>query len=93
MSRIAIRIGAAIESPSLLELFLTARFRLYAQRRGRLVMAEIRHEPWPLQHAVIVELRQDLAQAAGLQGPESAPLVHFARGVDVIVGPPVPVRA
>jgi uncharacterized protein YqjF (DUF2071 family) len=55
-------------------------------------MAEIRHEPWPLQHAVIVELRQDLAQAAGLSGPESTPLVHFARGVDVIVGPPVPVR-
>jgi uncharacterized protein len=93
MSRIAVRPGVSVDAPTAIELFLTARFRLYAQRRGRLVMAEIRHQPWPLESAELVDLEQDLAQAAGLPGPppESAPLVHFARGVDVIVSPPAPV--
>jgi uncharacterized protein len=88
-SLVAIRTTKApIAAPSVLEVFLTARFRLYAQRRSRLLMAEICHQPWPLQHASIVELQQSLAQAAGLTAPDSAPLVHFAPRVDVIVGPP-----
>jgi uncharacterized protein YqjF (DUF2071 family) len=52
-------------------------------------MSEIWHQPWLLQEASIVELQQDLVSAAGLPRMDSTPIVHFAEGVDVIVGPPV----
>ena len=88
MSEIAVAIGAPIASPAPLEVFLTARFRLYAQRRGHLVMAEIWHKPWSLGNASLIALRQSLIQAAGLAVLDSPPLVHFARRVDVMVGRP-----
>lgn len=88
MSEIAVAIGAPIASPAPLEVFLTARFRLYAQRRGQLVMAEIWHKPWSLGNASLIALRQSLIQAAGLAVLDSPPLVHFARRVDVMVGRP-----
>jgi uncharacterized protein len=92
MSEIEIAPGPAIPAPSALEDYLTARFRLYAQRRGHLVTAGISHQPWPLRKASIVNMRQDLAQTAGLPGPESTPLVHFAQRVDVLVDTPCRVR-
>jgi uncharacterized protein YqjF (DUF2071 family) len=91
MSEIAVRIGGPLLEPTPLEVFLTDRFWLFARRRNQAVMAEISHPPWPLQTASIIELRQDLVQAAGLPAPASIPIAHFARRVDVIVGPPVPV--
>jgi len=85
---IEVRIGEPVSSPTELEVFLTARFRLFAQRRGRLLKADIEHRPWPLQHASIPYLKQDLLRAAGLPQSHTAPLAHFAAGVDVLVAPP-----
>jgi uncharacterized protein len=90
VSDIEVRIGETINSPSELEVFLTARFRLLAERRGRLLKADIVHQPWPLQRAGAGYLRQDLLRAAGLPQSNAAPLAHFASRVDVLVGPPVP---
>jgi uncharacterized protein YqjF (DUF2071 family) len=74
--------------PSPLEIFLTARFRLYSFMRGRLVYAGVEHPPWPLQHARLIEAHQTLTDCAGLPPPEGAPLVHFSSRVDVRVGRP-----
>lgn len=41
----AVQVGPGIAAPSDLELFLTARFRLFAERGGRLRHAEIEHPP------------------------------------------------
>jgi hypothetical protein len=66
--------------------FLTARYRLYTQIRGRLGFAQIEHAPWPLARATLVALNQNLVEAAGLPAPPGPPLVHYAEEVDVKIG-------
>ncbi len=83
---IEVEIGDAIAQPSELEIFLTARYRLYAQRRKRILNADVKHPPWNLQRATVVKLDQDLLQAAGLPAVRSQPLAHFGGRVDVLVG-------
>jgi hypothetical protein len=72
-----------------LDVFLTARFRLYSSLLGRLVFANVEHPPWPLQRARIVELNQTLSSAAGLPNLNGPPLVHFSPGVAVRIGRPM----
>ncbi|MBZ5586603.1 MAG: DUF2071 domain-containing protein, partial [Acidobacteriia bacterium] len=71
-----------------LEIFLTARFRLYSILRGRLMCAQVEHEPWPLEGARVVRLEETLTRAAGLPAPEGAPLAHFSPGVRTRIGAP-----
>ena len=71
--------------------FLTARWRLYTLIAGRLMQARVQHAPWPLQEAGVSALDQSLLKAAGLPAPRRGPLVHFSPGVEVLVGPPLPV--
>ena len=76
-----------------LDHFLTARHVLYTVIAGRLAYAHAEHPPWPLARARLLELDQELVQAAGLPAPEGAPLPHFSPGVDVRIGAWKPVRA
>jgi uncharacterized protein YqjF (DUF2071 family) len=78
--------ASACESCSELDHFLTARYRLYTLKRGRLAYAQIQHEPWPLAPATAVKLDQNLVQAAGLPTPEGAPLVHYSTELNVKIG-------
>lgn len=78
-SRIAVRPGAAIANPSELEVFLTARWRLFAYRR-RLLQAAVEHPRWPLQRAVVHQLDETLLRAAGLPAPVGEPLAHYSSG-------------
>jgi len=87
-SDILVRPGDALATPSDLERFLTARFRLYARRGGRLLEAAIDHEPWAVQRARVVELRESLVRATGLPAPSGEPLAHFSRRLDVLVAAP-----
>jgi uncharacterized protein YqjF (DUF2071 family) len=82
-----VTIGDRIAAPSALESFLTMRFRLYAGRAGRIWKADIEHQSWPLQHATVAALRDRLVQAAGLPAPAGEALTHYAKRVDVKVGP------
>ncbi|RSN09415.1 DUF2071 domain-containing protein [Nonomuraea sp. WAC 01424] len=66
--------------------FLTARFRLFSVVAGRLAAAEVEHPPWPLHHARLDALEQDLTDAAGLPAPDGPPLLHGSPGVPVRVG-------
>lgn len=88
-SDVEIEIGDRLRDVSELEVFLTARFRLYAVRAGRLLRADVEHPPWPLQEARATRVEDSLVQAAGLPQPAGEPLVHFARGVDVLVSRPM----
>ncbi len=82
---IRVVIGERIE-PSELEMFLTARFRLYSTLAGKLVYADVDHEPWPLFNARIERLEEDLMN--WLKLPVSGdPLVHYSTGVHTRVGP------
>ena len=65
---------------------LTARYRLYSTIAGRLVAADAEHARWPLRRARLIQLRQDLLQAAGLPAPDHDPVVHASAGVPVRIG-------
>jgi hypothetical protein len=81
-------------APGTLEHWLTERYSLYTvDRRGHLHMGEIHHQPWPLQQAAAeIEVNQ-MATASGIPLPDVAPLLHFARRLEVVVWPLRRVRA
>lgn len=83
-----VRFGEPVPDERLtdLDLFLTARYRLYSRFGGRLVVGAMAHPPWRLRRARLIDLRQDLIQAAGLPGPDHDPLVHAADGVTARIG-------
>jgi hypothetical protein len=69
--------------------FLTARFRLYAaSRSGRLCQARIDHAPWPLAHARVVRLQQNLIEAAAIPPPQGVPIAHYVEELPVKIGFP-----
>ena len=79
-------------------LFLTARWGLYSRfqnfpvqggqsQGGRTVWAPVDHGPWPLHRARLLELRDDLVEAAGL-AVHGSPHVLWSPGVDVRIGRP-----
>ncbi len=95
-SRVALTRGAAIDPQSLtlLDHFLTARWNVFSVWPGeRYMFARAQHPPWPLHHGEVVELDDQLVEAAGLPAPVGEPVVHYSPGVEVRVGPPEPTRA
>jgi uncharacterized protein YqjF (DUF2071 family) len=88
-AEIEIRPGEPIPEPTPFEIFLTARYRLFARRGRRILQTDIDHPPWPLQRAAVVSLQESLVRAAGLSDPSGSPLVHFSRRIDVRVAAPV----
>ena len=71
--------------PGTLEHFLVERYILYSTAGSRLYRGQVHHHPYPLQSAEVHSLHENLLAAAGIARPESAPLAHFATGVDVRV--------
>jgi uncharacterized protein YqjF (DUF2071 family) len=80
-----VRVGPPIPAPSPIEQFLTARHRLYSVRSGRMVAADAEHGPWPLRRAEVLDLDQNLVEAAGLPTPAGELLAHASAGVLVRV--------
>jgi uncharacterized protein YqjF (DUF2071 family) len=86
--RAVVEVGGPFGADELGELdhFLTARYVLYTVIAGRLVYAHAEHPPWPLTRARVVDLEENLVQAAGLPAPQGQPLVHHSPGVPVRIG-------
>jgi uncharacterized protein YqjF (DUF2071 family) len=75
-----------------LEHWLTERYCLYTiDARGNAMRGDIHHRPWPLQPAEAEFSRNTLARAHGFELPERAPLLHFARRLEMVAWPIVPV--
>ena len=74
--------------PGSVEHFLTERYCLYTVRDGQVARAYIHHLPWPLQDAVAEIESNTMAQAAGIILPNSRPLLHFARELEVLIWRP-----
>lgn len=71
-------------APGSLEHWLTERYCLYtANRRGRVWRGEIDHAPWPLQAAEAELAQNTMTTPLGLE-LQGAPLLHFARRLDVV---------
>ena len=82
---------AATATPGALEFFLAERYLLYSHDGNRLFRGQVHHMPYPLQQAEVEIQENSLIQAAGVplrkSGAGSAPLIHYARGVEVEVFP------
>ncbi|MEY9906299.1 uncharacterized protein YqjF (DUF2071 family) [Catenulispora sp. MAP12-49] len=89
-SLIGVQVGPAIETPSALDHFLTARWRLHFTLAGRTVHMPNAHPRWPLHEAKLLACEEDLVAAAGLPGVSSRPpdSVLFSPGVPVRFGTP-----
>lgn len=72
--------------PGSVEAFLTERYCLFTETRGRLLVGDIHHLPWPLEQAEAEFRRMELAEANGLTLPRgTVPLLHFSRQLEVYV--------
>ncbi len=82
--------GEAFESrPDSLENFLTERYCLYtADNRRRLRRGDIHHHVWPLQGAEAGVQTLDMTAQIGVELPQTEPLLHYARRLDVVAWTP-----
>jgi hypothetical protein len=72
-----------------LEHWLTERYCLYAvDARQRLYRGEIHHQPWSLQPAEVEIAVNTMAAAHKVALPDTPPLVHVARQLEVILWAP-----
>ncbi len=88
--RIDVEVGALIDEPGPLELFLTARFGLHTTVAGRTLWVPNTHGPWPLRSARATLVEDTLMTTAGLpdltgSAPDS---VLFSSGVRTTFGLP-----
>jgi uncharacterized protein YqjF (DUF2071 family) len=68
------------------EHFLLERYLLFLEHQDEIYRGQVHHLPYPAQRAEILEVDDQLIQAAGLGQLHDPPeLVHFAAGVDVEV--------
>ncbi len=68
-----------------IEDFLTERYCLYsADGRGNVRRGEVHHHLWPLQPAEAEVSSLAMTQQIGLKLPETAPILHFSRRLDVL---------
>lgn len=70
-----------------LEHWLTERYCLYAVEGERVYRAEIHHEQWPLQDAEAEVAENTMAKAAKVDLPDTPPLLHFAKKLEVLIWP------
>lgn len=78
-------------APGSLEHFLVERYRLFADRRGRLITARVAHAPWPLQPAR-AEIGVNRMAPPGLAF-RGEPLLHFCASTSALIGAPEPALA
>lgn len=89
-SHVSVRVDRPIDDPSGLEDFLTARWGLHVSIRGRTRYVPNDHPPWPLHHAEVLELDDELVAAAGLPSVRGDPVsVLYSPGVAVRFGPSI----
>ena len=70
-----------------LEHWLTERYCLYSVHLNRVYRCEIHHQPWPLQDARATIERNSVVTAAQITLPDTAPLLHFAKRLEVLIWP------
>jgi uncharacterized protein len=72
-------------APGTLAHWLTERYCLYTVARGKVFRGEIHHLQWPLQDAAAQIVTNTMAAAADVQLPDTAPLLHFSRYLEVLI--------
>lgn len=70
-----------------IEHWLTERYCLYTTHHDQVYRGEIHHQPWPLQDAEAEFGTNTIAAAVGISLPCAAPMLHFARRLEVLIWP------
>ncbi|MGA8428823.1 MAG: DUF2071 domain-containing protein [Candidatus Sulfotelmatobacter sp.] len=70
-----------------IEHWLTERYCLYTTHGGQVYRGDIHHQSWPLQDAEADFEINTVAAAAKIVLPDTAPLLHFARRLEVLIWP------
>jgi uncharacterized protein YqjF (DUF2071 family) len=70
-----------VSEPDSLEFFLTERYCLYSEHKGRIHQARIHHQPWPLQTASLDSYSSTMLDVLGLPEPTAAPILHYAEEI------------
>jgi uncharacterized protein len=91
-ARIRIAKEEWITQQSPLDVFLTARFRLYSLWRRRLITIEVEHPPWILNRVRVLEFEETVRRTMAVEFPSPDFLAHHSRGVDTKIGTPLLVR-
>jgi uncharacterized protein len=96
---LTVDVGSDVAEVNDLNRFLTARWRLISPSRLELparsisfVSTTVDHPRWPIRDARLVDGRETLLAAAGLRGPNEAPVVAYSPGVTVRFSRREPVR-
>jgi len=78
-------IGALLPTaePDSIEFFLTERYCLFAEHKGKLYRARIHHRAWPLQTATVDAWSSTMIDVLGVQEPTEPPLLHYAEQIAV----------
>jgi len=76
-----------LRHPGTIARWLTERYCLYTVHRGSVYRGEIHHVQWPLQDARAEIEINSMAAAANINLPDTCPLLHFARRLDVLIWP------
>jgi hypothetical protein len=70
--------------PDTLAFFLLERYLMFVPWRGAILTGQVHHRPYPAQRVELLEVRDQLVQAAGLPSCQAPPAwAHYAAGVDV----------
>ncbi len=77
-----------VSEPESREFFFTERYCLYAGTNQQLSRARIWHPPWSLRSAKVNSFRATMLSAHGLPEPDSAPFLHHAEELDVLIYAP-----
>jgi uncharacterized protein len=79
--------GVELRRPGSLAHWLTERYCLYTVSDKHVYRAEIHHAPWPLQDAEAEIRVNTIAESAEITLPRTAPTLHFARYLEVLIWP------
>jgi len=80
--------GPGFATPGTLEHFLVERYLMYAAHpSGKLLQGRVRHSPYPLRHAALLEFQQTLLPANRIPIARPPEHVLFSEGVSVEVFP------
>jgi uncharacterized protein YqjF (DUF2071 family) len=92
-AQVEIDVGAPVDHPSALEIFLTARWGLHVRTTLGTTWVQIAHPPFPLHRARLRHADDELLTAAGVPPPTHAPVgVLWSPGLDAQVGRPLRVH-
>jgi uncharacterized protein len=86
-SRLTVTVGDAVR-PTALEVWLTARWGAHTRKAGRTWWVPNEHGPWPLRAADVVEIGDDLVDAAGVRPAGDRLRALFSPGVRTRFGRP-----